>query len=106
MHPHNILIKVYGNLYPADSNVFKAVQAVCGEAAELDGDLLRLSFEGVWFPLEDMLTAIRPHLSASCRGKVDYLDLEAWTLTRHTIIGKEITVTRAPLNNVLAYSGH
>lgn len=106
MHPHNILVKVYGNLYPADSNVFKAVQAVCGEAAELDGDLLRLSFEGVWFPLEDMLTAIRPHLNASCRGKVDYLDLEAWTLTRHTIIGKEITVACAPLNNVLAYSGH
>ena len=106
MHPHNILVKVYGNIYPADSAMFQSLQAICGEAVEMEGDLLRLSFEGIWFPLEDVLAALRPCLKSDCQGKLDYLDLEAWTLVRHTFAGTEIQLSRAPLNNVLDYSGH
>lgn len=106
MHPRNILVKVYGNIYPAGSDMLRSLQALCGEAVELEGDLLRLSFEGIWFPLEDVLEALRSRLTPACQGKLDYLDLEAWTLTRHIFTGTEITISSAPLNNVLDYSGH
>ena len=42
----------------------------------------RISFEGVFFPLDDVLDALRPLLCAESSGKIDLIDMEAWTLTR------------------------
>ena len=70
------------------------------------GDIFRISFEGVFFPLDDVLDALRPLLCAESSGKIDLIDMEAWTLTRAAFSGTEITVKTVGLNHVLAYSGH
>lgn len=114
----DILVKVYGNLYPVTPATFAAVQEVCragclydpGEdpPVELCGDLLRISYEGIFFPLDDLLeclSALLPHFSPLVQGKIDYLDMEAWTLTRHSIQGNTLRVTSAPLNHVLDHAG-
>ena len=73
---------------------------------ELDGDMARISFEGTYFPLDDVLAALTAHLRAEHLGKLDVLDLEGWRLIRHTFAQGRVDVHSAPLNNVLDYSGH
>ena len=61
---------------------------------------------GRLLPLDDVLDALRPLLCAESSGKIDLIDMEAWTLTRAAFSGTEITVKTVGLNHVLAYSGH
>ena len=101
--------KTYGHLFPADQHIADAVGAVLSdwnipECTELEGDIFRISFEGVFFPLDDVLDALRPLLCAESSGKIDLIDMEAWTLTRAAFSGTEITVKTVGLNHVLAYS--
>ena len=54
--------KTYGHLFPADQHIADAVGAVLSdwnipECTELEGDIFRISFEGVFFPLDDVLDA-------------------------------------------------
>ena len=109
-----VLLKVYGNLYPADGADLEALaraSASCvrdgtDEVVTLEGDLLRISFEGLFFPEEEVLAALAARLRPEQRGKLDVLDLEAWRLTRHLFADGRITSRAAPLNNVLDFSGH
>ena len=103
--------KTHGHLFPADGRVLDAVNAVLTdwnipECTELEGDIFRISFEGVFFPLDDVLDALRPLLCAESSGKIDLIDMENWTLTRAAFSGAEITTKTVGLNHVLAYSGH
>ena len=109
------LLKVYGHIYPVDEPLYAALEHACADAMpdendlpvlELDGDMARISFEGTYFPLDDVLAALTAHLRAEHLGKLDVLDLEGWRLTRHTFAQGQIDVHSAPLNNVLDYSGH
>ena len=108
-----VLLKVYGNLFPADEADREALTQACagrvpadGEAVLCEGDLVRISFEGLYFPVEDVLEAIAARLKPGQQGKLDVLDLEAWRLTRHLFADGRITSRTAPLNNVLDFSGH
>ncbi|MBD5539031.1 MAG: hypothetical protein HDQ94_03410 [Desulfovibrio sp.] len=109
-----VLVKVYGNLFPAGEADREALARACagrapagdGEAVFLEGDLVRISFEGLYFPVEDVLEAIAARLTPAQQGKLDVLDLEAWRMTRHLFAGGRITSRAAPLNNVLDFSGH
>lgn len=103
--------KTYGHLFPADLHAVEAVNAVCRdwnmpECTELDGDIFRISFEGVFFPLDDVLEALKPLLLPGSAGKIDLIDMEAWTLTRAAFSGTQVTVKTVGLNHVMAYSGH
>lgn len=108
-----VLIKAYGNLYPADSALRNQINRQCRDCASagdppasLDGELLRISFEGIWFPAEEVLELIKNQLSPDQSGKLDILDLENWRLDRSVFEKGEIFTHSAPLNNVLDYSGH
>ena len=59
--------KTYGHLFPADQHIADAVGAVLSdwnipECTELEGDIFRISFEGVFFPLGDVLDALTPEV--------------------------------------------
>lgn len=107
-----ILIKAYGSLWPAGPDLARELRGIAAlaqpEAAEvdLDGDLLRIAFEGVYFPGDEFAAAIGRNLDQGMRGRLDILDLEAWRLRRLAVANGAISESRAPLNNVLAYSGH
>lgn len=110
------LLKVYGHIYPADEDLRAALAEACADALpdgdsgvpllEFAGDMIRISFEGAYFPVEDVLRAVEPHLTPARKGKLDVLDMEAWRLTRHAFEAGRIVSRSAPLNHVLAYSGH
>ncbi|ABM29229.1 hypothetical protein [Nitratidesulfovibrio vulgaris] len=103
----HVLVKVYGSLHPAGEHLRRLAASVAGdEHIELDGDLLRVSFEGVWFPIEELMDALRPHLTPDSEGRVDYIDMDAWRLHRHFIKGTAIESRESGLNNVLDFSGH
>ena len=116
MNHGNILVKVYGHVWPAPPVLLTDLRRLLDslppgdmpveEALELDGDLLRISYEGIYFPLDDALHILTPHLGPQSQGKIDYLDLEAWTLTRCRVCGQGLERSSAPLNAVLDYSGH
>lgn len=111
-----VLLKVYGSLYPANEADRAALALACAgrlpcdsegeEAVVLEGDLLRISFEGLCFPVDEMLAALAARLRPEQQGKLDVLDLEAWRLERHSFLNGRITRSAAPLNNVLDFSGH
>lgn len=112
----NVLLKIYGHLWPADRELLHALEALSGQILgradsdiplfELEGDLVRISFEGSFFPVDEVLEVIRRHLNTASKGKLDVLDLDAWTLTRHVFAGEGVTTSSASLNHVLDYSGH
>ena len=56
--------------------------------------------------MEDVVQALREGLTPAMQGKLDYLDLENWRLTRYRLEAGEMRQSTAPLNNVLAFSGH
>lgn len=83
-----VIVKAYGAFSPATEEVFLAVYAVLKdwyipEAVELKGDMVRISYEGDSFPAEEVVDALRPFLCEKSEGKLDILDIEAWTLHRY-----------------------
>ncbi|MCH5276745.1 MAG: hypothetical protein J1E80_02800 [Desulfovibrionaceae bacterium] len=101
-----VFVKVYGSLHPAGRAALAAVSSVLAdwyipEAVELKGDLLRISHEGEYFPVEDVVDVLRPLLSETCEGKLDYLDLEAWSLRRFFFRHGRVSERTASLDRAL-----
>lgn len=109
-----VILKVYGQLWPANKELHENLQAIASQAlpqqdypaTSLQDDLLKISFEGIYYPIDETLAAIQKQLTPNQRGKLDVLDLENWKLTRHLFENGGISCHSAPLNNVLDYSGH
>lgn len=106
-------LKVYAAFFPADANVLSAVEKAGREAMGhespwlfLEGNMLRIAWEGVYFPLEEVLRALADTLAHNAEGKLDYLDLEDWTLTRYLPRAGGFHASTRGLNQVLEYSGH
>lgn len=107
------IVKVYGYLTPCEPDWLPGLKKALrflGEEADgalcFSGGLLNISYEGVYFPLEEFLEVLAPLLTAQSRGKLDYIDMEAWRLTRYNFENGFITSSARDLNDVLAYSGH
>ncbi len=112
-----VLVKVYGHLSPvskADAHAFITEllpffsHSDIMDAEEMlihTGDTLQLAFEGIYFDVEDILPIIQKNLISHSYGKIDYLDLEAWQMTRYFICGIKIDIKRMGLNNVMDYAG-
>ncbi|MDR2487954.1 MAG: hypothetical protein LBD42_00355 [Desulfovibrio sp.] len=107
------LVKVYADFSPANASMLGPVgeagqRAVGHDAPWLfyEDDRLRISWEGVYFPLEDVLHALAGTLGKKAEGQLDYLDLENWRLTRCVLRTGAFHVSRRSLNQVLEYSGH
>ena len=102
-----VIIKAYGGFSPASDETLEAVQAVLRDwfieedAAELKGDLLSIGYEGDAFPDEDIVEALKPFLCEKTWGKLDYIDLEAWTLRRYTFTGGQLSDHTATLDKAL-----
>jgi hypothetical protein len=107
-------LKVYGHLYPVPEALYLALQAICALALpasddvpvlERDGDMARFSFEGVYFPCDELLACLSDRLQPVQRGKLDVLDLDNWHMTRHVFQDGQVQSQRVSLNHVLDYSG-
>lgn len=115
-----VTAKVYAAFSPAPpgaaEEVARAAAAALGPEPPVvtqEGDLLRLSWEGVYFPLEEVLSALAAVLPPEAEGRLDSIDLDAWTLTRHQRgqtqggrQGEAFSVETRSLNHILDYSGH
>lgn len=108
-----VLVKAYASIFPEDGLPLRELEEVCGqalggEAPQLrsESGMLLLSFEGIYFPEEDFVAALQNCPDSRRQGKLDVLDLEDWLLRRYVFEGDETVAKKAPLNNVLDYSGH
>ena len=117
-----VLLKVYAAFFPVSSDLVEKVREAASQALAMEGDpgphvffedtMLRISFEGIYFPWEDVVPLLQEAVAAGAKGKMDVLDMEAWTMTRFeacdcdrthaTPYLREGTVS---LNHVLDYSG-
>lgn len=106
----HVLIKVYGSISNASPELFAAAQEVVQEvdedAVELDDTFFTITFEGIYFMIDEFIEAIKPHLTQESSGRIDYIDVDEWTLTRFWIEGGFITQNTAGLNHVMDHSGH
>jgi len=106
----HILIKVYGSISCVNQQLYDAAKLVVDEqdedTIELDGDFFTITFEGIYFMIDEFIEAIKPHLTKDCSGKIDYIDVDEWTLTRFWIDNGIITSNSAGLNHVMDHSGH
>jgi hypothetical protein len=108
-----ILCKVYAALHPATPSCREAVAEAAAGTMEphepwlfLEKDVLRIAFEGLYFPLDEVLLALEKALPREAEGKLDYLDLEDWTLVRCAFAAGRFTRSRPrDLNQVLDHSG-
>lgn len=105
------LIKIYAGLHPAGAAAASALRAGSGAVGGepwlfQEGDLLRIAFEGLYFPEDELLETLERALPREARGRVDVLDLDAWELRRYERKNGRFTLLRRPLNHVLEYAGH
>ena len=118
-----VLLKVYAAFLPVTSDLFDRVREAASGAIAMEGDygphvffedtMLRISFEGIYFPWEDVVPLLEEAVLQGAKGKMDVLNMEAWTMTRFeasdcdrahaTPYLREGTVS---LNHVLDYSGN
>lgn len=102
-----VIIKAYGALSPATDETCEAVRAVLRswfldeETVELNGDMVTIAFEGDAFPDDEVIEALRPFFCESSWGKLDVIDLEAWTLHRYTFTGGTLSDHSATLDKAL-----
>lgn len=112
-----LLLKVYAAFAPAAQEDFLKLSEACSSAiaseddhdpfVTLHGDLLRISFEGIYFPLDDVAPVIQELAEKKAAGKMDVLDMENWRMTRYQAKGDgRLEIRSAPLNSVMDYSGH
>ncbi len=92
----DILVKVYGHLefdsqkYSSEDQAqcLLALHAICQDwyldedIFSLDDNLLTISYEGTYFPHEEVAMILAEYISKESKGKMDFIDLEAWTLQR------------------------
>ena len=106
-------IKVYAAFAPVSANMAEVLaplgaQAITEEDGPwiwVEGDTLRISFEGVYFPVEDVVEALEANLPLACKGKLDVLLLDDWELHRYVWQDGAFVVGKRSLNHVLSYSG-
>jgi hypothetical protein len=104
-----IIVKVYAGLHPADAACADAVRRAGASAVHDSGeawlfherDLLRISFEGLYFPEDEVLAALEACLPARAQGKMDVLDLHGWELRRYAREDGSFRLFRRDLNHVL-----
>ena len=106
-----VLVKAYGSLCPAGEEALNAVNAALREwfldgAASLNGDLLRISHEGDYFPADDVVAALKPFVACGGEGKLDILDMEAWVLRRFFFYHGVVSERSASLDRALESCGH
>lgn len=115
----HVLVKIYGALHPAEDSwatelAFTGRDAVGQDEPwfSIESGVLRISFEGMYFPLDNVLSVLETLCAPAIEGKIDCLDLEAWTLTRYLPApsgenkGCRFSSSTRGLNQVLEYSGH
>ncbi len=92
----DILIKAYGWIeLESSSENLKKLQAtleelhkICSdwylqeEIFELEENILQIHHEGEYFPEDEVATCLATLIDDSSKGKLDIIDLEAWTLKR------------------------
>ena len=101
-----VIVKAYGSFYPASEDALDAVNAVLSswfieDAAERKKDMLVIGFEGDSFPDEEIIDCLKPFMSGETHGKLDVMDLEAWTLRRWIFSGREAKANTVTLNKAL-----
>lgn len=106
-----VLLKIYGALAPISLKLFQSLAEISAqampaqEALTLKNEMLVLSFEGIWFPMDELLEILKQNAGEHFQGKMDFLDLEKWQMTRYQFKEGKISKSTVPLNNVLDYSG-
>lgn len=110
-----VLLKVYGDVQPATELMYARLNLLCTQVGiedaltfEKNGSEsgLAVHYEGIFFPIDEFMAVLVPLLEPGSMGKIDYLDLERWGMTRFCIDGNNVDCKNVPLNNVLSYSGH
>lgn len=106
-----VLLKIYGALSPMSPELFQNLAEISAQAmpaqdaVTLKNGMFALSFEGIWFPVEELLETLEQNAEERFHGKIDLLDLEKWQMTRYEFKEGKIGKATVPLNNVLDYSG-
>lgn len=126
----HIIIKVYGKIMHASPALALAVKkvhentdnALAEEGEEVFSyadNFLFFAYEGMYYPIDDMLDAVNAVLvlekkeakskgvgsAESADGRIDYIDMQEWTLTRHSLANGVVKSATRSLNHVMAYSG-
>lgn len=104
-------MKVYGSVHPLQATeqakLVKALEILLDDdVVDTSGDMVRISYEGMYFPIDEVLEIIHEYLHEQSAGRIDYIDMDAWRLHRHIIEGTTITEKTNNLNNILDYAGH
>lgn len=105
-----VLIKVYGAFEPVNDSIESSLSQllIVNDGSSwwrLDGQMVHIEFEGMYFPVDDALDSLRSSFVSATKGKLDVLDIEAWEMTRYIFEEGTFKSTLRNINDVLAFSG-
>ncbi len=104
-------VKVYGHLYPVPEECYTIILNIInswhlvddfGEIVEFNKDIVNISYEGEFFPCEEVIEVLVSYHNDKTQGKLDCINVEKWTLNRHFFeIGGGYRQNTASLNHAL-----
>ncbi len=105
----DVIYKVYGAFFPVEKNVYCAVEKAGTDAISslpepwlfYEKDMVRLSFEGLYFPYEEVLAALQGILPVQASGKLDVLLMQDWRLQRYIWKDGKFEIVSRSLNDML-----
>lgn len=119
MDKERVLVKVYGQFNGISQDQYAALRSLAEEAIGPDASFesveldfnpasreLSLAFEGFHFPVDEFRLILQHEKQPEVTGRLDYIDLENWRLTRTVFNADGGKTSSASLNHVLEYSGH
>lgn len=86
---YNIMVKAYAYMENTSQECFTDVINVLNSwfieesICDFDDNNLSIHYEGEYFPHEEIAVVFARYLHKDSRGKLDYIDLENWKLTRY-----------------------
>lgn len=93
--------EAFGSVFGMSAEAFEQVRDhIPFETWSFQDGVFRFEHEGFVF-LEDFLDELVPHLGPEAELKADYVDREAWTITRFRLEGGKLVSREVGLNDVL-----
>jgi len=106
-----ILVKAYASFQPVSDVLYESLRQLLvdwhlEQVLSRQGDHLRISHEGVYFPAVEVARLINDFLDDKIEGKLDYIDLENWHLHRYSVSSRKLVYRKVSLDIVLDSCAH
>ena len=98
----NAAIRVYASITGLSPEQAEALEEEYDFSdSRFQDESLELEYEGLFFPIDDFVDSVMELLPPEAEARIDYIDNDDWTITRHTLSDGELTTAHRNIDDML-----